>query len=109
MLNFTQEEKKVVLFLVMLALLGVGANFVVKQFGAGKNISCFSEDLGRVNLNSADKRLLMKVAGIGEKTAQRIIDYRDQCAGFSAIEELKGVKGINESKFAKIKEYLVVK
>jgi len=109
MLNFTQEERKVMLFLIALALLGVGVNFVLKQFSGRKSISCFSEDLARINLNSADKRLLMKVSGIGEKLAQRIIDYRDQCSGFNDIEELKGIKGMNDSKFAKIKEYLIVK
>ena len=109
MLNLTQEERKVIVFLAMLALLGVGVNLVVKQFGGGKSISSFSEDLGRVNLNSADKELLMKVSGIGEKLAQRIIDYREKSAGFNAIDELKEIKGMNDSKFTKIKEYLTVK
>ncbi len=109
MLNFTQEERKVILFLAMLALLGVGANFVVKQFGAGKSIPCFAEGLGKVNLNSADKRLLMKVSGIGAKLAQRIIEYRDNNVGFNTIEELKKIKGFNDSKFTRIKEYLIAK
>ncbi len=109
MFNFTQEERKVVLFLVTLALLGVGVNFTAKQFGNGRKISCFSEDLGKVNLNSADKRLLMKVSGIGERLAQRIIDYRDKSSGFNTIDEIKGIRGINDSKFTKIKDYLVVK
>ncbi|MDO8661789.1 MAG: helix-hairpin-helix domain-containing protein [Candidatus Omnitrophota bacterium] len=109
MLNFTQEERKVILFLVMLAFLGAGVNFAVKRFGGGKSTFCFADDLGKVNLNSADKRLLMKVSGIGEKLAQRIIDYRDKSRGFNALDELKEIEGMNDSKFAKLKDYLMVK
>jgi len=109
MVNFTQEERKVILFLVMLATLGVAVNFAAKQFGAGKAVASFSEDLGKVDLNRADKKNLTGISGIGEKLAQRIIDYRDKCAGFNGLDELKDIKGINDSKFAKIKEYLIVK
>lgn len=109
MLNLTQEERKVILFLAAIALLGVGSNFLVKQLSTAKNIASFSRDLGKINLNSADKKLLMQVSGIGEKLAERIIDYRDQREGFSYIDELKDIKGISEPKFLKIKEYLAVK
>ena len=109
MVNLTQEERRVVLFLVMVALLGVGVSFTLKQFGAGKTAASFSEDLGKVDLNRADKRVLLGVSGIGDKLAQRIIDYRDTASGFNGLDELKNIKGINDSKFAKIKEYLIVK
>lgn len=109
MLNLTREERKAVVFLAAVALLGIGADFSFKQFSDGKSIACFSQDLGKVDLNSADKRILMGISGIGEKTAQRIIDYRDEHSGFSGTDELKGIKGISESRFARIKDYLVVK
>jgi len=51
----------------------------------------------------------MSISGIGEKLAQRILDYRDAHAGFNNADELKDIKGISESKFTKIKEYLSVK
>ena len=109
MINLTQDERKVVLFLAVVALVGVGVNFLVKQFSPEKGIVSFSADLGRVNLNSADKKTLMGISGIGEKLAQRILDYRDKREGFNNADELMGIKGINQSKFAKIKEYLLVK
>ncbi|MFA5063552.1 MAG: helix-hairpin-helix domain-containing protein [Candidatus Omnitrophota bacterium] len=109
MLNLTQEEKKVVLFLAGIALLGMVVSFGLKQFGAGKTAASFSEDLGKVDLNRADKRVLLGISGIGEKLAQRIIDYRDAASGFNGLDDLKNIKGINDSKFAKIKEYLIVK
>jgi len=109
MLNLTQEERKVMLFLVAIALLGAGGNFLVKQFSTAKSIACFSQDLGKVNLNSADEKLLMGISGIGEKLAGRIIEYRKGRAGFSSVDELKAIKGITDSKFARIKEYLAAK
>ncbi len=109
MLNLTQEERKVILFLAAIALLGVGSNFLVKQFSIARNITCLSQDLAKINLNSADKKLLMEISGIGEKLAGRIIDYRNERAGFTEVEELKEIKGITGPKFTKIKEYLTVK
>lgn len=109
MVNFTQEERKVVLFLGIVALLGVGVNFAAKQFSPGRSIASFSEDLGKVDLNSADKKLLMGVSGIGEKLASRIIEYRDKHEGFGDLNELRDIKGVSDSKFVKIKEYLAIK
>ena len=108
MFNLTQEERKVILFLAAIALLGIGANYLVKRLSVTRNLPCLSSSLGKINLNKADKSLLMKVSGIGEKLAQRIIEYRDKQEGFSGIEELKGIKGITETKFSRISEYLTV-
>ncbi|MDD2679566.1 MAG: helix-hairpin-helix domain-containing protein [Candidatus Omnitrophica bacterium] len=109
MFNLTQEERKVILFLVAIALAGTGGNFLVKQFSTAKGITCLNQNLGKINLNSADKGLLMGISGVGEKLADRIIAYRERRAGFSNIDELKDIKGITPSKFAKIKEYLATK
>jgi len=109
MFDFTQEEHKVILFLVTIALIGIAGNSLVKRFSAGKTIAYFSQDLGKIDLNSADKKLLMGVSGIGERLAERIIEYREKREGFNNMDELKDIKGISESKFMKIKEYLIIK
>ena len=109
MFDFTQEERKVVLFLVAVALVGVGTNYLVKYFSGGETVASFSRDLGKIDLNSADKRLLMAISGIGEKLADRIIEYRQKHEGFSDLNELKDIKGVSDAKFVKIKEYLFVK
>ncbi len=108
MLSLTNDERRVILFLTVVALLGLGVNFLLKEFAPTKSLVCFSDKLGKINLNTADKKLLMSVSGIGEKFAQRIIELRDSQGGFSNIEELKNMKGITEAKFNQIKDYLIV-
>ena len=46
----------------------------------------------------------MLLTGIGESKALAIIKYREEKGEFKSIDELKEVKGIGESLFAKIKE-----
>ncbi|MDR2899650.1 MAG: ComEA family DNA-binding protein [Clostridiales bacterium] len=52
---------------------------------------------GIVNINSADATTLMSLPGIGEVTAQNIIDYREQNGGFKSIEEIKNVPRIGDT------------
>ncbi len=64
--------------------------------------------LGYVNINTADKELLMTLPGIGESKAQDIIDYRTEHGGFSTEEDVMKISGIKESLFEKIKDKIVV-
>jgi competence protein ComEA len=61
-----------------------------------------------INLNSAKFEELVNLPGIGEKTAQKIIEYREQHKRFKNINELLNVKGIGEAKLAKIKKYIFI-
>lgn len=58
---------------------------------------------GRVNINTAEADELATLPGIGMKTAQKIIEYRETNGRFNSIEEIMNVSGIGESKFEKIK------
>lgn len=62
-----------------------------------------------INLNTASKADLMKISGIGEKTAMNILSYRAKIGKFSAMDELMNVKGIGETKFVKFRKYLFIK
>lgn len=63
---------------------------------------------GPVNLNSATIDELTSLDGIGPKTAQKIIDYREEHGGFSLVEELMEVPGIGPAKFDRVKDDVVV-
>ncbi|BAU96685.1 DNA uptake protein [Corynebacterium suranareeae] len=57
---------------------------------------------GLVSLNSATVADLITLPGVGEKTAQAIVEFRDSNGGFSSVEDLLQVKGIGPSKFEQI-------
>jgi competence protein ComEA len=58
----------------------------------------------RVNINTAGIDELVKLPGIGETIAQRIIDHRDIIGMYRSIEQLMEVQGIGEAKFNDIRE-----
>lgn len=62
----------------------------------------------KVNINAADVEVIAQLDGIGEKMAQRIIDYREENGDFNAIEEITLVNGIGQKKFEDIKDSICV-
>lgn len=77
-----------------------------------EEIEDYKETTGKsstVNLNTATLEELTSLPGIGESTAQKIIDYRKQNGKFKVIEDLKNVSGIGESKFDNIKDKITVR
>ena len=60
-----------------------------------------------VNINTAGVEELKSLPGIGDVTAQAIVDYR-KGTPFEKIDDIKNVTGIGDSKFERIKDYICV-
>lgn len=61
-----------------------------------------------VNINTADFNLLLTLPGIGEKTAEKIIELRKRKNGFKSLDELLEVRGIGKAKLDKLKKFLII-
>lgn len=61
----------------------------------------------KVNINTCTKEELIALPGIGEVTAGKILDYREENL-FKIIDDIKNVSGIGEKKFEAIKELITV-
>lgn len=57
-----------------------------------------------ININTASKENLMELNGVGEATAQKIIDARP----FNAIEDILNVSGIGTATFEKFKDDICI-
>lgn len=62
-----------------------------------------------ININTANKKTLMSLPGIGSKTADAIISYREKNGFFVKTSDLRKIKGIGSKKFKKIEKYINLK
>jgi competence protein ComEA len=63
---------------------------------------------GTINLNTAKKEELMKIPGVGDVTAKRIIEFREKNGRFVSVDDLKKVGGIGDKKLEKMKPYITI-
>lgn len=62
----------------------------------------------KININKVGKEELMKIPGVGNITAGKIIEYRKEKGSFKKVEEIKEIEGIGDLKYEKIKEKICV-
>ena len=82
-----------------------GANTLVSVKTAAESGRGTAKAGGKVHLNTATAAELTALPGVGDITAQRILEYR-AAHGFASIEDVMKVKGIGKAKFSKMQPYL---
>ena len=104
MLNLTREERLVIVFL----LFSFGKVLVTSFQRKEVTNDAKESPRPRVNINTAGFSELIKLKGVGKKTALRIIDHRDDEGPFFYPEDIMKVKGIGDGKFELIKKDIFV-
>ena len=61
-----------------------------------------------IDLNIASKEDLRVINGIGDATAQAIVAYREECGGFTALEQIMDIHGIGDKKVAAWREFICI-
>lgn len=67
-----------------------------------------NQNFQRIDINKAEKWLLLALPEIGESRAQAIIDYRRDNGHFKCIEDILLIKGFGEATFNKISDLITV-
>jgi len=65
-------------------------------------------DGGLLDLNTATREQLEELPGIGPALAEAILAEREKRGGFQSVDDLKGVRGIGEKRFADIEDLVTV-
>ena len=82
MLTSHRGMRKLIVTLVMLGMV------------LGMNMPLWAEENSQININTASAEELATLKNVGDKTAERIIVYRQTNGPFETVEELTNVKGI---------------
>ena len=61
-----------------------------------------------VDLNTVDSTTLVELPRMGGYMASRIIAFRDKMGGFVEVEQLLDVKGLDSTRFAAMRPYLLI-
>lgn len=61
-----------------------------------------------IDINQATEEELTAIPGIGEATAKRIVEFRQQNGPFGRVEDLLKIKGIGEKSLEKMRPHIKV-
>lgn len=61
---------------------------------------------GTININTATADELQRIPGVGESTARKIIEHRDEHGPFRRPEDLMQIRGISDKRFRNIRHLI---
>ncbi len=65
-------------------------------------------ELGKVNINTAEKNELTLLPGVGNTKATNIIEFREEFGRFTSIEDLIYVDGFSYATIEELRPYITV-
>lgn len=87
----------------------IGEDNIISQDISVNNIDTIkNEQTSKININTATIEELDNLPGVGEATANKILNYREENGIFKSIEEVKNVNGIGEKKYIDIKDKICI-
>jgi competence ComEA-like helix-hairpin-helix protein len=126
--SLTRRERRVILFLICSVLIGQIVLFIKRKrkdfahdlvvterlsieqlMKKSDSLAAVGREYLRVDINSATVEELQLLPGVGEATARRIITYREERGRFRDPRDLIHVRGIGETKYAAMRECIVVR
>jgi competence protein ComEA len=67
-----------------------------------------AEDDAKLNLNAATVKQLVKIPGLNQELAEKIIELREKNGEFIDMEELLDIPGINNQLLRQLKKHLYI-
>jgi comEA protein len=124
-LNFTPQETRAILFLLMALLVGSGIVLYqrsqpgfapelkldksdVDSLGEIEYISSLGQEKKVIDLNRATAAELQLLPGVGPALSRRIVEYRETNGEFVEIEDVMQVSGIGPKTFEAIRDHLTI-
>lgn len=87
----------------------IGEDNIISQDISVNNIDTIkNEQTSKININTATIEELDNLPGVGEATANKILNYREENGMFKSIDEVKNVNGIGEKKYIDIKDKICI-
>ena len=113
MIQFTKEEKTVLIFILVMLFTGTAVLYCKKTNQAPDRLmesgeSHISEKYQEININTASMGELMQLKHIGPVLAERIIAYREEQGPFRKTKDIKNVKGIGDKTYEDIKKHITL-
>lgn len=100
------RSKTWIALFVLLVMLGLGADAAAERRGDQVVVTKAG---GPVNINTAGVKQLMTLEGVGQKVAEKVVEYRAAHGPFKKPEEIRKVQGIGPGLWEKNRERIVVK
>jgi competence ComEA-like helix-hairpin-helix protein len=111
MLYLTSQERKTIVFVLSLLILGIGLDFFKQKTGRANliNFPALEEKMfEKIDINKAGALEFATIPGVGEKLAEAIVEERKIKGDFEDIEDLKRVRGIKNKKLEQLKKYITL-